>query len=207
MNISFDWFTDLWHRQPGAIFTFVGILVPLFIFILLRRERMLQRRRAYVDLEFEASRLFRVCIDHPDIMQYLDAHSETLGAEAREKAYWHVCQVLNIFEVIISFYEEKTVTADLFSTWVSWFHELGTATRFGEFWEQERLRFHYKSHLQKIMDAAQRLYSARSPDFQQDNTQYDRELLEFHRQVADILRDNSILEHFTESLELDKMAS
>jgi hypothetical protein len=196
MKPSLDWLSLLWERP--AIVAFMGILVTLLLYVLSRRDRMLQRRRAYVDLEFEASRLFRVCIDHPDIMTYLEADSETLTPMAREKAYWHVCQILNIFEVIISFYRDKLVAADLFSTWVAWFHELGTARRFGEFWEQERLKFHYKIDVQLIMNAARRLYRARLPDF--DDDQYDRELLEFYRQVACIFEDSAILEHFTSSL-------
>jgi hypothetical protein len=146
--------------------------------------------------EFESARIFRTCVDHPEIITYLEG--VPLGAEINpdvpEKVYWHVCQVLNTFELIISLYKEGMVQIDVFSTWVSWFYELGTAQRFAEFWNNRGLSFHYKIELQEIMDQAQTLLRNRTT-----NTSSDDELGMFHRGVSNLLRDHRILQHFQKS--------
>jgi hypothetical protein len=37
---------------------------------------------------------------------------------------------LNLFEIIISYRKDYVVPNEVFATWVSWFHELGTSKRF-----------------------------------------------------------------------------
>lgn len=176
--------------------TLIGLLVPFLIVLLARPDRRLQRRRIYMDLEFESARIFRISVDHPEIVRYLEASPTTavIGSDISERVYWYVCQVLNNFELMISLYKEGMVQIDVFSTWVSWFHELGTAGRFDEFWDGRGLSFHYKIKLQEIMDEAQRLLRDRTPA-----TVYDAELEAFHRSVSRLFGDHRILRHFQKS--------
>ncbi|MBV9983089.1 hypothetical protein [Bradyrhizobium sp.] len=114
----------------------------------------------------------------------------------REKAYWFVCQVLNLFEIIISYRKDHVVPDDVFATWVSWFHELGTSKRFERFWIDEELWSHYKGELQQILNLATGLARKREEDFASVESSYDDELKAFHDQVATIMKDPSIKEHF-----------
>jgi hypothetical protein len=205
--MSLDLLTTLFRNHPAAVIAFFGLFVPFAIFLLTRPDRRLQRRRIYLDLEFEASRIFRLCIDHPEIVVYIETKSNAATPEVREKTYWYVCQVLNAFELMISFRNERMVANDLFATWVSWFHELGTAAGFDEFWRSERLMFHYKSDLQKIMAVARELSHRRPAHFDQDDSLYDQELLEFHQRVSEILKDDSIRRHFITSLQQNGRAA
>jgi hypothetical protein len=184
---------DVAIKNPGPAAAFIGLFVPFLIFLLARPDRKLQRRRVYMDLEFESARIFRTCVDHPEIVNYLEGALDA-DPEVSEKVYWHVCQVLNTFELMISLYKEGMVQIDIFSTWVSWFHELGTAQRFGEFWDKRGLSFHYKIELQEIMDQAQTLLRNRTATISND-----AELGIFHRGVSDLLRDYRILQHFQKS--------
>jgi hypothetical protein len=137
-------------------------------------------------------------VDHPEIINYLEGSlaDGEIDPIVPEKVYWHVCQVLNTFELMISLYKERMVNIDVFSTWVSWFHELGTSQRFGEFWDGRGLSFHYKWELQEIMDTAQMLLKQREDT---GNYDHDSELGIFHRSVASLLRKREILEHFDKS--------
>ena len=204
MDIFYVWFIDLWNRQPQAIVTFVVFLASIITFLITSHQnRKLQHRRNYVDLEFEASRIFQVCVNNPEIPAYLEGapFDSKTGQLTPERVYWFVCQVLNVFEIIISFRKEKMVTSDLFNTWVSWFHELGTAERFGEFWEDEEIWSHYKEDLQKIMNTARALRLKRRRDIEFDNRNYNDEMRVFHHEVAIILDDPSIEKHFEASLQ------
>jgi hypothetical protein len=185
---------DIAAKNPGPTAAFIGLFVPFVIFLLARPDRKLQRRRVYMDLEFESARIFRTCVDHPEIVNYLEGASGDANPEVSEKVYWHVCQVLNTFELMIALYKEGMVQIDVFSTWVSWFHELGTAQRFGDFWDKRGLSFHYKIELQEIMDQAQALLRNRT-----ETTSNDAELGIFHRGVSDLLKDYRILQHFEKS--------
>ncbi|MGB8397261.1 hypothetical protein [Bradyrhizobium sp.] len=112
---------DIAEKYPGPTITSVGLLVPFLIFILARPDRRLQRRRIYMDLEFESARIFRTSVDHPEIVRYLEdtlTHAE-IDQDVSERAYWYVCQILNTFELMIALHKEGMVQVDIFSTWVS----------------------------------------------------------------------------------------
>jgi hypothetical protein len=183
-------------KYPGRTFTSAGVLVPLLIFFLTRPDRRLQRRRIYMDLEFESARIFRTSVDHPEIVRYLEGSRSRaeIDQDVSERAYWYVCQVLNTFELMIALYKEGMVQVDIFSTWVSWFHELGTAQGFGEFWNKRGLSFHYKIELQEIMDTAQELLRSRKAVSGDDH-----ELGIFHERVSRLLNDPRIRGHYKKS--------
>ncbi len=179
-----------------------GIIVAFLSRFFARRDRILQRRRVYMDLEFESARIFGTCIDRPEIIGYLEGSLASPSSPeerdlAPERAYWYVCQVLNTFELMISLYQEKVVTIDIFSTWVSWFHEVGTYKRFFDFWDTRALSFHYKKELQDVMDTAMKLRD--NPDREKADFNSDAELASFHKSVSVIFDDDEIEEHYLKS--------
>jgi len=187
-------------KQVGPGIPLVAAIVTGFAVFLTWRDRNLQRLRTYVDLEFEASRIFRVCVDRPEIITYLEGRSDNTTLDVEERAYWYVCQVLNTFEIMISFRARGLVSKEVFTTWVSWFYELGISKRFKDYWDEERfLRSHYKPDLQDIMDAAQKLLRERTSDYDEI-----RELQSFHDEVARLLNDRSISRHFRTSVKSRK---
>jgi hypothetical protein len=187
-----------------AFAVLLGFVATILIYMKTsRHDRKLQLRRNYMDLEFEAINLFRVCLDNSEVVAFLEgADAEKKVSETGDKAYWLVCQVLNLFEIMISLREEEMVSSDLFNTWVSWFHELGTAKRFDAFWIKEELWSHYKHDLQKIMNVALELRLNRTHKDLSDQ-EYRTELQDFHDRVGEILHDPSIAQHFKKSVEIE----
>jgi len=183
-------------KQVGPGIPLLGAILTGFAFFLSWRDRNLQRLRTYVDLEFEASRIFRVCVDKPEIITYLEGRSDKTTLDVEERAYWYVCQVLNTFEIMISFRARKLVSTDVFTTWVSWFYEVGISKRFEDYWEKRLLRSHYKPDLRDIMDVAQKLLRNRALEYDEV-----RELQSFHDEVARLLKDRSISRHFRTSVQ------
>jgi hypothetical protein len=163
-------------------------------------DRALQKHQNYLSLEFESIHVFQVCVEHPEIPIYLEGRDAgaALNPQINEKAYWFVCQVLNLFELIISYRKDKVVPNDVFATWVSWFYELGTAARFEEFWEGEELWAHYKRELREIMDTAIEFSK------KEGRPSYDDELRAFHNRVARIMKDPSIQKHFDDARRLHR---
>jgi hypothetical protein len=176
-----------------AVVNFVGFSFAVLTFVVTsRKDRDLQQRRNYLTLELECSRIFNVCFENPSIARYISGElsEEETKPEMPEKAYWLIPQILNVLEISLSFREEGMIPKDVFITWVPWFYELGTAARFRDFWDVRNLKFNYKPELGKIIDAAR--------DLPGDSAL--AKLEEFHKRVAGILKDQSILEHFKASL-------
>jgi hypothetical protein len=191
-----------WVKNNLAVTSIAGILVAFLGPISTLRDRKLQRRRVYMDLEFESARIFGTCINRPEIIGYLEGSlASPSSPEERElvpeRAYWYVCQVLNTFELMISLYQENVVTIDIFSTWVSWFHEVGTYKHFSEFWDNRGLSFHYKKELQEVMDIAMKLRN--NPDREKADFDPDTELASFHKSVSVLFDDKKIETHYEKS--------
>ena len=186
------------HSEAAATLL-LGILGAVTYLYTWFHDKEHRKHDNYLALEFQSMRVFQACVDNPEIPLYLDGKDvePTERQHIKEKTYWHICQVLNLFEIIISY--RKEVPKEVFATWVSWFHELGTAPRFEEFWKGEELRSHYKGDLQKIMNAALQLYKERSGDFEADDDNYAKELKTFHDKIAKIMGDKSIWKHFDDS--------
>lgn len=212
VEIAVPKITDMTHslliyflEYPDALVLLFGFALSVFTFWYtssterkLRAEsadkdRALQHRRNYLSLEFEASRIFQICVDNPNIPLYLNNKLPKTDGPVAEQTYWFVCQVLDVFEIIISFRREGMVTSDLFATWVPWFRELGTAARFKDYWRGKKLWSNYKGDLQNIMNAAQVLLDKRKPGFDEDEALDESELKAFYHDVSVILADPTIL--------------
>jgi hypothetical protein len=187
-------------QHSEAVVTLLLAVLAIATYLYTRKhDRVLARHQNYLSLEFESIRVFQVCVEHPEIPLYLDGKSVDQAASPHiaEKAYWFVCQVLNLFELIISYRKDKVVPDDVFATWVSWFHELGTARRFEEIWIGQELWSHYKPQLQEIMREAIQLTKRRPDDFEIVESRYDDELESFHHRVAHVMNDREIEKHFS----------
>jgi hypothetical protein len=200
-------------EKPEAVVNLFGFIFTAMTFAYaIRRERRqrqdisekdrkLQHRRNYLNLELEASRIFQVCVENPEVPLYLKGDlSPVPNSHVAERCYWFICQTLNVFEIIISFRKEEMVEDRLFATWISWFHELGTSERFADYWIGQTLCAHYKPELQQIMDEALRLRRQRPAEFDNNTELQLKELEAFHRQAARILQDSSIDRHFDDSM-------
>lgn len=193
-----NWFYEfVTHHEAVAtlVLGFLGVASYLYT---RKHDRTLAKHQNYLSLEFESIRVFQTCLEHPEIPLYLEGETvaEPLSQYIAEKAYWLVCQELNLFELIISYRKDEVVPDDVFATWVSWFHELGTAERFQDIWIKEELWSHYKEELRNIMETAIALTGKRGKDFNSVPTSYDDELQEFHEAVGRIMDDDSIAQHF-----------
>jgi hypothetical protein len=81
-----------------------------------------------------------VAVQNPDIPRYLrgelDNTEKVKDQRLEEQAFWFVSQALGIFEIAVSLRNEKTITSELFVTWVPWFYKLGTYDHFRKFWSE-----------------------------------------------------------------------
>ena len=125
--------------KPELLINAFGFIAGIFAYVTRsKKELQLQHRNNYFSLELEASRIFTIAVQNPDIPRFLrgEFDNDAKGDDPRmkEQAFWFVSQVLNIFEIAISLRNERTISSELFATWVPWFYELGTYNRFREFW-------------------------------------------------------------------------
>ena len=133
----------------------VGFSGSILIFWLNgNRQNRVMQLETYFKLENESSRLFEVARQNPKMMMYLDGKyapaSEQEEQELQFQLRWFVPQVLNAFELSISYKEQAIFDKSVFLTWVSWYHELSTAENFSLFWQD--LREHYMPDLRVYMD-------------------------------------------------------
>ncbi len=198
LQTSFAALGNTISAKPELVINFLGFVVVIVTFIIKsKKELALQHRNNYFALELEASRIFTVAVQNPDIPRYLrgELDNSEKGNDPRleEQAFWFVSQALGIFEIAVSLRNEKTITSELFVTWVPWFYELGTYDHFRKFWCEGpyALMYNYKKDLQEIMMAAVEL--KKSPSFHQD----DHENMKiFCSRVAEIFGDRSIFEQY-----------
>lgn len=118
------------------------------------RQRKVMKLETYFKLESESSRLFEIARTNPEMMLYLDGRYKPKSKAEKDKLEfelrWFLPQVLNTFELSISYKEQQIFDESVFLTWVSWYHELSTAANFGLFWPD--LREHYMPELRTFMD-------------------------------------------------------
>jgi hypothetical protein len=199
MQLGFDRFIHVIAAKPEILGWFLGVLsgiAGIFAYVVRsRKELQLQQRNNYFELELEASRIFTVALKNPDIPRYLrgdlDEDEKSRDPRLKEQVFWFISQELNIFEIAISQRKDKTISSELFSTWVPWFYELGTYKNFDKFWFNKPydLMYNYKQDLQDIINTAVELKL--SPGFDEDNPQM---MAHFCKNVAKILKDPAIWE-------------
>jgi|RhiMetdeSRZDD1v2_1073273.scaffolds.fasta_scaffold138697_2 hypothetical protein len=189
--------------HPEAWINAIGFVVIALALINIAQKRRTPRDRGRdFKLELETSRIFQVGIQYPDIPRYIygELPPARQSPELHEQCHWYVCDTLNLFEIMISGHQEKLVSSDTLSAWVTWFHKIGTAERFSAYWIERRLWPNYKSNLQRIMGAAQELRANRM----KNAFSMDEELQVFYKTVADVLQDRSLLTYYQKSRERNR---
>jgi hypothetical protein len=205
-QIAFANAVDQIESKPETLIQDLGLLLlyagtMLGFMLKWRKEIQLQYRNNYFSLELEASRIFSQAIQHPDIPAYLrgdlDEDKRGQDPQLQEQAFWFLSQELNIFEIAISLRDEKTITSELFATWVPWFYEVGTYLHFRDFWVERpyELMYNYKQQLQDIMTAAIEL--RRSPNFNEEDP---KNMERFCAKVAAIFGDRAILAQYRRTM-------
>lgn len=158
------------------------------------RTQFLQQRENYLRLEFESVALFRFCSEHPDVPNYLEGKGISDNEKIDESVFWFVCQSLNLFEIIVTFRKDEMVSREIFSTWIAWFYELGTAERFKKYWDE--LSFHYVGDVAAILDKA----IGRAPLDHLLAVNDLGPLREFYEDVSDVMQDSRLRRHCDESV-------
>lgn len=189
-------FVSDWLAPAAPILALIGVLTPLIITLM--RDNKTLRADVYFKLEMEASRLFEISRQSPDMMNYLEGRP-VRGDDhdlLRHEIFWYLPQVLNLFEISILFRHKGIFDKATFSTWIAWYLELGGSERFCEFWRE--LRVHYRPELRAIMDAAAELSSNDEADLETTTEM-------FFGRVGSILKDRSILPYYKSCLEQSNM--
>jgi len=136
-----------------------------------RRDRKLDDRDAYLQLEFAAIDLFRFEAEQMELIKPIweeDAEIPKQGSAEFVVAMNYVCQMLNLFEIALRFRRNKILSSDIFATWVAWFNQLVSAPGFPVFWEE--VRFDYLPDLRTIMDGGLKiLQEEEDEDIANDN--------------------------------------
>ena len=108
--------------KPEIFINAIGFVAAIVTYIVRsRKDLRLQHRNNYFKLELEASRIFTVALQNPDIPRFLrgdlDHDPKSSDPRLHEQVFWFVSQELNIFEIAISLRNKKTITSELFATW------------------------------------------------------------------------------------------
>lgn len=140
----------------ALLIQFLSVLAIFIVFIAqVRMEKKVRKREIYQRLELAAIDLFRFEISNSEICWILYAHDRQFPKvdtkEYRELTN-HITQILNLFEMIVEFRNEKIVELKIFSTWIAWFWELSQLKNFVLIWNE--IKTHYTKDLQFIIEAA-----------------------------------------------------
>ncbi len=143
-----------------TIFQSVSILVALTTFFISNlinkiKDRKLARKEIYLSLEYASIDLFRFEAENIELIRPVwqkDILIPKRGTAEYEVLVNYLCQMLNLFELAISFRGNKTMPHDVFGSWVDWYYKLAKAPGFLILWPD--IRVNYVEQLRKILDYA-----------------------------------------------------
>lgn len=181
-----------WLSAAAILAGFVSLALTLHVNG--RASRRTQNADTYFKLETEASRLFEIARQSPELIAYLEG-AEVDAAEAKKydrELVHYLPQVLNLFEISILFRDEGIFERDTFSTWLAWYLEIAMAKRFPGQWEEMRL--HYRPELREIMQAGIECANAPGKDLETITE-------DFFKEVSVILADPKLYRHYKTCVE------
>jgi hypothetical protein len=175
----------------------IGLGGALWIYWLTNaQQRLVQRAETYMKLEMEASRIFEIARENARLVAFFNGkfvpETPEERADLEHQVAWYLPQVLNLFEISISFYKRKIFDRDIFATWVSWYLEVGSAEGFQRAWKD--LRMHYKSDLRPIME-----YGIKAGDMLHRGVDAEQVTRWYFEQVAHKLPDLALLTYYDNS--------
>lgn len=143
-----------WYQIVGLIISFAGFAVVIIFFIAQNKiNRQFTKREIYQRLELASIDLFRFEHEFSDNTWRL-YDENYLMPDQTSKEYReiinHTTQIVNLFEMIVEFEENKIVDEKIFSTWVPWFWEMTQLKNFVQIWHT--IKWNYTQELQDIID-------------------------------------------------------
>ncbi len=181
----------------AALIAFVSFCVAVWVYARTeRRERRIEKSTAYLDLEVHSSEAFRYQADNADTMSALrvarrPAAVPAPGDPAWETTlnYYFLC--LNLFEVCANFRRNSIVRAEVFASWVAWFHDILSDWYFQSIWRSE-LRNNYTRDVRNIFDVGVEIFER--------ETDLVRREREFYLAVAYLIGGCHVVESWLDEL-------
>lgn len=149
-----------------------------------RKALKTERAQYYFNLETESSRLFEIARQNPRLMRRLEDRLEGSEAELEEVDHeitWYLPQVLNLFEISLTFRDRGILDREVLATWIAWYYEVASYPLFPRFWED--LEPHYKPRLRRIMNAGVKQAAA--------GNETDTAMRHFYDDCAKAMKDGS----------------
>lgn len=132
-----------------------AIAATISLYIAKRNLRNAQDQ-TYQKLEFESIALFRFEAANAEIVAKFYNETELkwneLSEEDTVKMESYITQVLNLFEIAVTYRNNKIFPRDKFATWVPWFYEVCESPTFQFNWEPE-FKDHYSEILAELLDS------------------------------------------------------
>lgn len=144
----------------GEIIAMLQILTVLIaVFVYFResnREKSIARREIYQKLELASVDLFRFEFENAKkLWCFYSDFTEDRFPEKTSYEYWalqeYVCQIMNLFEMIVEFKKQKIIDTQVFLSWIQWFWDISNAQNFLPIWSD--IRMNYTVPLRNAMDA------------------------------------------------------
>jgi len=180
----------LTEANVGCAAIFVGLITFILTKILdYRQERRIANREIYQRLELAAIEIFR--FDACQINTIKPLWDKNIAIPPKDTAEHiafinYVCQILNLFEMIIRFRKERIIPTEIFESWISWFYSLSCAPHFPDVWFE--VRWDYTKDLRIILN-----YSV-SLSFSEPNEMKRRK--DFYYFVSDLYNDTQIKHNY-----------
>lgn len=163
------------------------------------RELRVEKSAAYLALEVQSSEVFQYAAEKAELMDCFrcdtppakmpEGKDYELGCETALNLYY---QSLNLFEVCARFRRNDIIPAEVFASWVAWFHELVDDWYFRDRWRPE-LRANYTQDIREIFDVGCEIWDAALPVREKRRAFYDA--------VADIMLDCQSIRNWLQGLE------
>jgi len=139
----------------GLIIQFAGFISVIIIFIVqIKINTRVSKREIYQRLEFASIDLFRFELENSIYSWRLYDQNYQIPLENSKEYHEienHLTQLLNIFEMIIEFRNEKIVDSKIFASWIAWFWEISQLKNFAIIWRGAK--YHYTVDLQFILNS------------------------------------------------------
>ena len=162
---TFEW------TGAGALISTAALILSILSFAFTwsldrkghRREALIEKSSAYLQLEVHSSEAFRYAAIHSEAMRPYESTEEPSpppkrNGQAAETTRQYYYQCLNLFEVCTNFRRNEVIHKEVFASWVSWFHEVLDQWLFRELWVSE-MRDNYTQDVRNIFDLGIRIYA------------------------------------------------
>lgn len=168
----------------GELMAILQILTILIAVVLYfresRREKNIAKREIYQKLELASIDLFKFEVQNAKDLWCLYSAEEKFP-EKNTAARWavqeYVCQIMNLFEMIIEFKIQEIIDEQVFLSWVQWFWDMSCADNFGQIWDD--VGMNYTAPLRKAINSGITI-AKRSKENNQDG--YEEFLQEIGKQ-------------------------